>query len=171
MTPEEKKMKQYTNSVERRLNMPGDVKRRVMNDFISSISARREAGQSDTEIYAELGSAKQAAADLNEQMREFAYRKSPWRFAFAALAGCAALWLLGRVWGRIAYGLLRIYWTLKPQAGSVGIIGGADGPTAIFLTTSVPDWLTMILGLIVLAIGLFGWWRFAHCRKEPASEE
>ena len=77
MTPEEKKMKQYTNSVERRLNMPGDVKRRVMNDFISSISARREAGQSDAEIYAELGSAKQAAADLNEQMREFAYRKSP----------------------------------------------------------------------------------------------
>ena len=88
MTPEEKKMKQYTNSVERRLNMPEDVKRRVMNDFISSISARREAGQSDAEIYAELGSAKQAAADLNEQMREFAYRKSPWRFAFAALAVC-----------------------------------------------------------------------------------
>lgn len=166
MTQAEKKMKRYTNSVERRLNMPKDVKRRVMNDFINSISARREAGQSDAEIYAELGSPKQAAADLNEQMQEFTYRKSPWRFAFAALAVFAALWFLGQVWGRIAYGLLRIYWTLKPRAGSVGIIGGADGPTAIFVTTSVPDWLLLVSSLVLLAIGLFGWWKLRKCKGE-----
>ena len=86
MTTEEKKMKRYCNAVERRLNLPWDIKVRVMTDFASSIQARREAGMTDTEIYAELGSPKKAAAELNDQMREYAYRKSPWRFLFMALA-------------------------------------------------------------------------------------
>ena len=66
MTDAQKKMKKYTNAIERKLNMPKDVKSRVMNDFISSIQGRREAGQTDAEIFAELGSPKKAAADLNE---------------------------------------------------------------------------------------------------------
>lgn len=38
--------------------MPKDVNTRVMNDFISSIQGRREARQTDDEIYEELGSLK-----------------------------------------------------------------------------------------------------------------
>ena len=55
MTQAEKKMKSYVNAVERRLNLPREIKARVMSDFQSSIVARREAGQTDEEIYAELG--------------------------------------------------------------------------------------------------------------------
>ena len=84
MTEAEKKMKCYVNAVERRLNLPREVKARVMSDFSSAIQACREAGMSDEAIYAELGTPKKAAADLNEQMKEFAYRKSPWRFLSAA---------------------------------------------------------------------------------------
>ena len=47
MTQAEKKMKNYVNAVERRLNLPREIKARVMSDFQSSIVARREAGQSD----------------------------------------------------------------------------------------------------------------------------
>ena len=44
MTEAEKKMKKYTSSIERRLNLPRKIKARVMSDFSSSIEARREAG-------------------------------------------------------------------------------------------------------------------------------
>ena len=41
MTDAEKKMKKYVNAVERQLNLPRDVKARVMSDFSSSIQAGR----------------------------------------------------------------------------------------------------------------------------------
>ena len=47
MTGAEKKMKKYCNKVERKLNLPREIKVRVMTDFASSIEARREAGMSD----------------------------------------------------------------------------------------------------------------------------
>ena len=65
MTQAEKKMKKYVNAVERRLNLPLEIKARVMSDFQSSIAARREAGQTDEDIYAELGTPAKAAADLS----------------------------------------------------------------------------------------------------------
>ncbi len=40
-------------------------------------------------------------------------------------------------------------WALRrPQSASIGIIGGADGPTAIFLTSKLAPWL---LGPIAIA--------------------
>ena len=59
--------------------------------------------------------------------------KRIWRFVFAAMVFLAALqvlgylacWLIGSVLGGISFSV---------PAASVGIIGGADGPTAIFVT-------------------------------------
>lgn len=164
MTDGEKKMKRYVNAVERRLNLPRDVKARVMSDFGSSISARREAGQSDEQIHEELGEPKQAAAELNEQMKEFAYRKSPWRFAFLGAAIVSGLWF-------VYYGMLRLLTNLlfsinvKGQA-SVGIIGGADGPTAIFITSSPRiDWDHVIFAILGI-VGIFGYLRLRRCKKK-----
>lgn len=94
MTQAEKKMKNYVNAVERRLNLPREIKARVMSDFQSSIAARREAGQTDEEIYAELGTPAKAAADLNEQMKDYTYRKSPWRFLFLGIGAIGGVRLL-----------------------------------------------------------------------------
>lgn len=71
MTSEEKKMKKYIKAVKRRLNLPSDIKKRVMNDFVCSIQSRREAGKTDEEIFAELGLAANVPAELNEQMKEW----------------------------------------------------------------------------------------------------
>ena len=94
MTQAEKKMKNYVNAVEQRLNLPREIKARVMSDFQSSIAARREAGQTDEEIYAELGTPAKASADLNEQMKDYTYRKSPWRFLFLGIAAIGGVRLL-----------------------------------------------------------------------------
>ena len=44
MTGSEKKMENYIRSVSRRLNLPKEVRSRVMSDFTSVIAARRESG-------------------------------------------------------------------------------------------------------------------------------
>lgn len=51
----------------------------------------------------------------------------------AALTGCAALWNRG-------------------EAGSIGIIGGADGPTAVFVTTNFSPLGWGVAGLLLLAV-------------------
>ncbi len=164
MTEAEKKMKKYCNAVERRLNLPLEVKARVMTDFSSSIAARREAGKTDEEIYAELGTPKEAAAILNEQMKEFAYRKSPWRFAFIALAVYGAWELLGTIIAAILMFFLGS--SMASVEGTVGVIGGADGPTAIFVTTVAPTWFHYAMPAVLLIVGILGYWRLKKCKQK-----
>ena len=155
-------MKKYTRSVERKLNMPKDVRSRVMNDFISSIQGRREAGQTDAEIFAELGSPKKVAADLNTQMKDYTYVKSPWRWVCLGMSVCSALSLI--FGGTIN---LLVHMLNSSNASSIGIIGGADGPTAIFITTS-EDYFFYKLGitLILLIMGILGFYRLGRCPRK-----
>lgn len=149
-------MKKYLKKIERRLNLPGELRKRVMSDLTSSIQERREAGQTDEEIMAELGTPRKAAADLNEQMKEYTYQKSPWRFAFLAVAVLAGLKLLSEVLpGIVGYWILRSFQYAKPGAAAVGVIGGADGPTAIFVTA--PAWTTAAVAAVLTAVGIVGY--------------
>ena len=81
--------------------------------------------------------------------------KRIWRVVFAAmvllaalqLLGFVACWLIGSVLGGISFSV---------PAASVGIIGGADGPTAIFVTgMAKPDW-QLILWIVLLVVGITG---------------
>ena len=76
----EKQFARYLRAVRRRLTLPKKMKDRVMDNLRSSINERREAGQTDAEILAALGSAKQAASELTAQLPGYAFRKSPLRF-------------------------------------------------------------------------------------------
>ena len=82
-------------------------------------------------------------------------KKKLWRFVFAAMAllsalqglGYLACWLIGSVLGGISFSV---------PVASVGIIGGADGPTAIFVTgMAKPDW-QLILWIVLLVVGITG---------------
>lgn len=142
----EKQLVRYLCAVRQRLALPKDMKDRVMDDLRSSINERREAGQTDKEILAALGSAKQAAAELTAQLPDYAFRKSPWRFV---CLGAAVLALL--------LGLLKTVTNLRGFA-SVGVIGGADGPTAIFIAgPQIFDWADVIAAGVVLVLGLAGY--------------
>lgn len=162
MSRQEKKRKKYIKAVQRRLNLPRDVKSRVMSDLISSLEARAEAGQTEEEIYGELGSPKKVAAELDEQMKEYAYTKSPWRwacFAIAVLGG--VLLVFDGITNLLAYLLTRSI----NEAGSVGIIGGADGPTAIFLTrTGGPS--DAFIWALLLVMGILGFWQLSRIKQK-----
>ena len=142
----EKQLARYLCAVRQRLALPKDMKDRVMDDLRSSINERREAGQTDEEILAALGSAKQTAAELTAQLPDYAFRISPWRFV---CLGAAVLALL--------LGLLKTVTNLRGFA-SVGVIGGADGPTAIFIAgPQIFDWADVIAAGVVLVLGLAGY--------------
>ena len=162
MTSEEKKMNQYIKAVKRRLNLPSDIKKRVMNDFVCSIESRREAGKTDEEIFAELGAAANVADELNEQMKEFTYVKSPWRWAGLVVAIISAIAL---IW-KMIMGVF-IYSITRGESASIGIIGGADGPTAIFVSTAVtPLAYKVIVPLIFLIIGIIGFYFLGHKKRK-----
>lgn len=162
MTKEQKRMKRYMTAIERKLNLPRDVKNRVKSDLQSSIAARREAGQTDDAIYAELGSPKAVAAELGEQMKEYAYVKSKWRWAALAAAVFAGLMLVFHGIQALLVCLLNLS---VSEQNSLGIIGGADGPTAIFVTSTWTP-ADMIPWLLLLVMGLLGWRMLSRLRKE-----
>lgn len=120
-------VKGYVNAIERKLRLPFQVKVRVMSDLATSMTARHEAGEPYEAIMEDLGAPAEVAARLNEEMAEYAVdRGSPWRWLFLALAALSAVWMV--------FSLVPILFTLSASA-SIGVIGGADGPTAIFLAT------------------------------------
>lgn len=162
MTDAEKKRNQYLHAIRRKLNMPKEVKERVMSDLVSSIEERREAGQTDEMIYAELGTPAQVAADLMEQMQAFTYVKSPLRWVCLILAVVSGIALLfGGGIGLLTY-LLN-----QSINSSIGIIGGADGPTTIFVTTS-PDAILYNVGicLLLLVMGVIGFFALRRCPRK-----
>ena len=157
--------KKYLRAVSRRLNLPREIRQRVMTDFESDLESRLESGMTWEAVIAELGSPQKAASDLNEQMKEYAYRKSPWRFLFAAFGIYGALHFLSGLLGRILFWIWKLEAMVRPDPSvSVGIIGGADGPTAVFVT--VPQWTSYILPTVALIVGITGFVLLSRCKRK-----
>lgn len=92
--------------------------------------------------------------------------KSPWRYLFAVCAVYGAVKLLEPVWVNLICLGVQIWDRLSPQtmAVSVGVIGGADGPTAIFVTT--PPWVSYLLPAVLLVVGIWGFLRLSRTKEE-----
>lgn len=123
-------IKRYMNRIERNLHMDKETRRRLMLDLSGDVQGRLEAGEIAEQIIADMGPAEAVADRLNREFGVTAPAKSPWRWLFLAAGLVLALPLVPQL-------LLRIQQMTMVQ-GSVGVIGGADGPTAIFVTAG-PD--------------------------------
>lgn len=87
------------------------------------------------------------------------------RCLFAACAAYGGGALLKRLWTQVL--LLLFPWqTGRPQnmAASIGVIGGADGPTAIFVTTRTG--VHPMISLFLLVIGIWGFWKLGGCKRK-----
>ena len=87
-------------------------------------------------------------------------KKNPWRFAFLACTIYGAVKLLGGLWVNIVYWFSVLFMEIRSEfvpneAYSVGIIGGADGPTAIFVTA--PVWVSYLIPTAALIVGIWGY--------------
>lgn len=61
---------------------------------------------------------------------------------------CCAAFLISRIYGGISFPV--------SEASTIGIIGGADGPTAIFVTASAAPVWQLMLWILLLAVGIYG---------------
>ena len=98
-------------------------------------------------------------------MKDYTYRKSPWRFLFLGIAAIGGVRLLydGFV-SLIGYVVLRRELVQNGSAAAIGIIGGADGPTAIFVTT--PAWTRPAWMAALLIIGIVGYLLLRRCKAK-----
>lgn len=81
-------------------------------------------------------------------------------FALTGVSGC--LMLLQPLWLKLVSALAGN--TLDRHGVSIGVIGGADGPTAIFVTT--PGWTAYLLPVLLTVLGLGGLLYFRKNRKK-----
>lgn len=149
--------KRYMNAIERRLRADRRTRVRIMTELAGDFESRREAGQSDEQIMAELGTPDEVAAQFNIATGASG-KPSRWRWAFVALAVV--------VLAVVSLPMLASQFTAG-QAASVGVIGGADGPTAVYVTASPEQNLIGALPwLLGCAAGfLLPTWRDRHACK------
>ena len=103
-------------------------------------------------------------SDLNEQKKNPPTKKSPWRFLFAGCAVYGALQLLGGLLTLVLPFFFRLQMNVShSNAATIGIIGGADGPTAIFVTSA--PWTGYILPAIALIAGIWGYYRLSKPKQ------
>lgn len=162
---ETKEIKKYLSGVKRRLNLPKKIRGRLLSDLQTTISARLEQGESWDSIRASLGTPAQVAEEYSEQMKEYVYRKSPWRFVFLTVAVLIGLRM---VYQMVVY-LVAMYVIQNAQASnaaSIGIIGGADGPTAIFLTTNTEHWMSIAVIGLIFAVSVFLYLRLRKTKQK-----
>lgn len=89
-------------------------------------------------------------------------RKKLWRYLFVGCAALGAVELLGNLAGKVLLWLYQYgHLTLGTEAASVGIIGGADGPTAVFVAYSTPVWYQYVLPVLLIAVGILGYRRLS----------
>lgn len=164
-------VKRYLRAVSRRLCLPRKIRTQVIQDLVTGICARQEAGESWEDILRDMGAPKTFAGNLNEEMKEFRCRKSPWRFLFLALAvvGIGGLIYIFTIQSLACFLLTQAV----NQPPALGVIGGADGPTAIFVTGSTPvHFLSNVLAFLAFAIaGTVGFLLLRRLKPKNTPEE
>lgn len=86
------------------------------------------------------------------------------------LTALYGLWeLLGNLVAWAVYLFLKDPVFTAGEAASIGIIGGADGPTAVFITT--PGWVHWIVPVLFLTVGLAGFFVLNKYDKESSEGE
>lgn len=138
-------VKRYMNAIERRLRMDRKTRIRIMTELAGDFESRRESGQSDEQIMEALGTPAEVAEQFNKAFGTPG-DISRWRWGFVALAFLVlAVVLIPLLIANLTAG----------QASSIGVIGGADGPTSIYVSASPAQSLIRVLPWLLGCIGGF----------------
>ena len=154
-------VKKYLKTVERKLKLPKKIRAEVISDLVTGICSRKENGEDLGELLQSMGSAAEVAADLNAEMSDMVCCKSKWRW----LCLPVGLISLAVILERGITGLLTH--TANLTVDFLGVIGGADGPTAIFVTsTPGTDAGSLVIAGILLVLSIFGFYMLSHMKHK-----
>ncbi len=153
------KLQRYLSRLRRMLYVNEARKDEIIAEILNTVRQQQLAGKSEKEILAQLRPASEIAREENGKAN-IQYRKSPWRWA------CLALALLSILLFALQQG-----WIPMPIPSDVGIIGGADGPTAILVTTGDgASAQQRFIPLLLAAMGLVGFLALSKCPVEGPKE-
>ena len=106
---------------------------------------------------------------MEREKKKTIEKKRLWRI-LCLLAALYGLWeLAGNLAARLLYLFRKDPYLTAGEAASIGIIGGADGPTAVFITT--PGWTHWIVPVVLLLVGLAGFLYFSKQHKRSSEGE
>ncbi len=144
MTEEQKKIKKYMTAIENQLQVPPKMAARISSDLGTDFHARMETGKTADQVMEEMGTPREAALRINQEFLEenqtHTGRKAGILCCLGALLGLlAVLWLV-----------IPLTRAIETNAWVISAIGGADGPTAIFIAGKVNTVLDAILQTLSL---------------------
>lgn len=164
----------YLGQIRRRLRVDRATRTRILSDLASDWHEREQRGQTPEQILAEMGPAKEVAESFNQAFLPQGQPARPaWRWAFLAIGILPLLAGAGLAVGQRVVEYMQdvqyIRDALGAAPGTVGVIGGADGPTAIFVASAPAPWglplLPVVLGCLAVFCALqwpgrWGWRRW-----------
>lgn len=152
----EPEVKKYLSAIGKKLRLPKKIKQSVLSDLVTGMLVRVEEGESMEQVIQDMGTPAQVAEGINEEMDDLVYVKSPWRWACLGLVIICSMVLL-------MHGYLGLWMFLS---NGMLTIEGTDGPTQIFVTSTVDGRMQgTIIALILLIMGVIGFVKLSHCHK------
>ncbi len=149
----------YIQAILKKTGLDRKTKARLAADLESDIGARLDAGETLDAVMTGMGSPAEVAEGLARSMGGATPRRSRWRWAVLFLAVALLLQVL---YSAIAWCFFVPREMAGAESATLGIIGGADGPTAIFVTSvrvGIPALAALGLALAALAAFLLMQWK------------
>lgn len=147
----------YLGQIRRCLRVDKATRERILNDLTGDLYDRLRRGESAADIIADMGPAREVADGFNENFAAEGQPARPvWRWGFLA-AGVLLLLadtvpiLIG--WAAEHWAQMRLL--REMETNNVGIIGGADGPTAVFVTTRLFSIAELFLPVVLGCLAVF----------------
>ena len=141
--------KQYINRMMHHLHLPKEQRERVREDLSQDIRAALDNGETMEQIVARMGKPYHLATELEQN---YLGEAAPMPKAKKFLRVASIIAIIGAAFSLVSNGIqMLVIRAISSEAASIGIIGGADGPTSIFVTTAIaPVW--KVIAQPVLAV-------------------
>ncbi len=132
----------YIKQVKKRLAVPSSKRKTVLQDLEKTFASAAENGETEQQVIDRLGTPEQFVAGIEKQLGIDRAKYIKTRTIVSTVI-CLAVAVIG----------FSVYLTIQQEMiGAIGIIGGADGPTAIIV--SGPGFDISLLILIIAAVAL-----------------
>lgn len=132
----------YIKQVKKQLAVPASKRKTVLQDLEKTFASAAENGETEQQVIDRLGTPEQFVAGIEKQLGIDRAKYIKTRTIVSTVI-CLAVAVIG----------FSVYLTIQQEMiGAIGIIGGADGPTAIIV--SGPGFDISLLILIIAAVAL-----------------
>lgn len=139
-------VERYTKEINKRLQLPGKLKKRILTELTSEIYGRLDNGENLDDVLESIGSPQEVIEELEANYENESVRFRKGNIIKLTLLSVVALCMAALILNSITS-------VICPQFIRPTIIGGAHGSTAIFVTYK---WSAkeLILGLFIKVIVL-----------------